>query len=103
MEVPTHASRMELSGYNAGRKFTYDFRESRLRKCASLIASLAPGRLLDIGCTNGEWACHWASRGWQTAGIDISQSNVASARDAGPRLHRRSAAQPCHGHHRSRA
>jgi len=28
-------------------------------------------------------ARHWATRGWDTAGIDISQDYVAAARDAG--------------------
>jgi SAM-dependent methyltransferase len=83
MDVPTHLSRVGLSAYNAARDFTYDLRESRLRKCTSLIASLPPGHLLDIGCTKGEWARHWASRGWDTAGVDISQNHVAIARDAG--------------------
>jgi len=74
---------VDLSAYNAGHEFSYDLRESRLRKCASLIESLPVGRLLDIGCTNGNWARHWATRGWDTAGIDISQDYVAAARDAG--------------------
>jgi hypothetical protein len=39
-----------LSAYNAGREFNYNLRESRLRKCASIIQSLPAGRLIDIGC-----------------------------------------------------
>jgi len=83
MDIPTQPSRLALSAYNAGRHFSYDLRESRLRKCASLIASLPAGRLLDIGCTNGEWARHWASRAWDTAGVDINEEQVAFARGAG--------------------
>ena len=83
MDISTQPSRVDLSAYNAGRDFSYDLRESRLRECAYLIASLPAGRLLDIGCIKGEWARHWASRGWDTAGIDISQDHVTAARDAG--------------------
>jgi SAM-dependent methyltransferase len=71
-----------LSTYNENHEFSYNFQESRLRKCASLIEALAVGRLLDIGCARGDWAVHWQKRGWKAAGIDVNRQNVASARDA---------------------
>jgi SAM-dependent methyltransferase len=72
-----------LSLYNASRDFNYNLRESRLRKCASVIQSLPIGHLLDIGCSNGEWALRWKARGWETTGLDINRDNVALARNAG--------------------
>lgn len=71
------------SNYNIATKFSYEMRESRLKECAKIIASLKPGRLLDIGCSSGDWAAHWHSRGWKCAGIDIDQKNVAIARQRG--------------------
>jgi ubiquinone/menaquinone biosynthesis C-methylase UbiE len=72
-----------LSAYNAGREFNYNLRESRLRKCASIIQSLPAGRLLDIGCSKGDWALRWQARGWETAGLDLNREHIALARDAG--------------------
>lgn len=75
------ATRMQrISTYNENHEFTYNFRESRLRKCASLIEALPVGRLLDIGCAQGDWASLWQKRGWQSAGIDVNRENVAAAR-----------------------
>jgi ubiquinone/menaquinone biosynthesis C-methylase UbiE len=73
----------ELSTYNADHEFSYNLEESRLRKCASIIESLPPGRLLDIGCSNGDWAQHWQTRGWVAAGIDVNQDKIAIAKLAG--------------------
>jgi len=83
LDVPDHPFAEALSAYNSGRGFRYELRECRLRKCASLIASLPKGRLLDVGCSDGEWAVLWRSRGWKVAGIDIDRDHVAVARDAG--------------------
>jgi SAM-dependent methyltransferase len=75
----------QLSTYNAGHEFSYNLKESRLRKCASLIDRLpiGRGRLLDIGCSNGEWALLWQRRGWHIAGIDVNREQVSLARGAG--------------------
>src|SRR6267378_2190920 len=37
------------SAYNEATKFTYELRESRLKKCHNIMESLPVGRLLDIG------------------------------------------------------
>jgi SAM-dependent methyltransferase len=58
-------------------------RESRLKKCVRLMNSLAPGRLLDIGCAKGDWGLFWQARGWHSAGIDIDREHVAVAKDRG--------------------
>jgi len=83
MEALNPDTTQSLSGYNATRDFGYDLRESRLRKCVSLIESLPAGRLLDVGCSQGDWALLWRSRGWSTAGVDINRDRVAIARNAG--------------------
>jgi 2-polyprenyl-3-methyl-5-hydroxy-6-metoxy-1,4-benzoquinol methylase len=72
-----------VSGYNEATKFVYELSESRLKKCVRLMEALAPGRLLDIGCSNGDWALLWKSRGWQAAGIDIDRDHIAIAKERG--------------------
>src|SRR5690242_1820088 len=72
-----------VSEYNSVTKFTYEMRESRLKKCARIIKSLSPGELLDIGCSTGDWASYWASQGWRCAGIDIDREHVEIARRRG--------------------
>lgn len=72
-----------ISDYNVATKFSYQMRESRLMKCAEIIASLRPGRLLDIGCSAGEWGAYWRDRGWKCAGVDIDQEHVQIAQRRG--------------------
>lgn len=63
-----------ITEYNSTRTFTYEMAEGRLKKCARLISGLPPGKLLDIGCSNGDWALHWKAGGWEPHGIDIDKS-----------------------------
>ena len=77
----------QLSAYNENHHFDYNFQESRLRKCAALIQGLPAGRLLDIGCAQGDWAALWQKNGWSAAGIDINAQNVTAARNAGLDAH----------------
>lgn len=72
-----------VSEYNQTKKFTYEMRESRLIKCSRIIASLKPGAMLDVGCSQGDWAAHWLSRGWRCAGVDIDLEHVNAARQKG--------------------
>lgn len=46
----------------------------------SLVASLTPGRALDLGCGEGGDAIWLARKGWQALGIDISKTAVERAR-----------------------
>jgi len=71
------------SAYNEAKKFTYEFRETRLKKCRNIIESLPVGRLLDIGCSTGDWAAHWQDKGWQCAGLDIDKEHVQLAQGRG--------------------
>lgn len=72
-----------VSEYNSDRTFTYELRESRLRKAARLIRGLAPGKLLDIGCSTGDWGLYWRERGWEPYGVDIDADHVEVARERG--------------------
>lgn len=72
-----------VSDYNATKKFVYETRESRLKKCVKIIASLPPGRMLDIGCSSGDWATYWQSANWQCAGVDIDREHIKIARERG--------------------
>lgn len=72
-----------VSEYNTTRKFPYELRESRLKKCAKMIAKLTHGDMLDLGCCRGDWCAYWQERGWRVAGADIDRENVAATLDRG--------------------
>jgi ubiquinone/menaquinone biosynthesis C-methylase UbiE len=72
-----------ISEYNNSTKFRYELRESRLKKCVKIIGSLPAGRLLDIGCSTGEWASLWQERGWRCSGVDIDREHLEIARQRG--------------------
>jgi len=72
-----------ITEYNNSTKFTYELRESRLDKCVKIIGSLPVGRLLDIGCSRGDWAALWQGRGWNCSGIDIDRKHLEIARQRG--------------------
>jgi SAM-dependent methyltransferase len=55
-------------------------KESRLKKCLKIIEGLPAGNLLDIGCSTGNWAAHWHSKGWRCSGIDIDQEHIEIAK-----------------------
>ena len=46
------------------------------------VASLAPGRALDVGCGEGADAIWLAQRGWTVTAIDISEVAMGRAREA---------------------
>lgn len=49
---------------------------------ADAVASLAPGRALDLGCGEGADVIWLAEQGWDATGIDISSVAIARAREA---------------------
>jgi 2-polyprenyl-3-methyl-5-hydroxy-6-metoxy-1,4-benzoquinol methylase len=71
------------SAYNEAKKFTYEFKESRLKKCLKIIESLPAGDMLDIGCSTGDWAGYWSDKGWRCSGIDIDREHIQMSRDRG--------------------
>ena len=44
------------------------------------LQGLAPGRLLDVGCGNGQFLATAAAVGWNATGIDFDEQAVAAAR-----------------------
>ncbi|HET6454723.1 MAG TPA: class I SAM-dependent methyltransferase [Armatimonadota bacterium] len=71
------------SQYHQGRSFSFDFREGRLKRCIGIIEKLAPGVLLDLGCSTGDWASYWAGQGWKCLAVDINTDAVEAARAKG--------------------
>jgi len=69
-----------ISSFNSGLTFEYELRESRLKKCQRIIQTLPAGRMLDIGCSTGEWGVYWQHRGWEASGIDIDRKHLEIAR-----------------------
>lgn len=53
---------------------------------AAHVASLPPGRALDLGCGAGRSAAWLADRGWQVTGVDFSGTAIALARERRPDL-----------------
>jgi len=47
-----------------------------------------PGRMLDVGCGNGELARAFARRGWRVAGVEPGAQAAARARAGGVEVHR---------------
>ncbi len=43
-----------------------------------------PGRLLDLGCGTGRLCRHFAAKGYECVGVDLSDEMLAKAREASP-------------------
>ena len=50
-------------------------------------ASVAPGRILDVGCGSGDLLEHFARRGWDTYGIDPKPGGSDAAARRGAKVH----------------
>jgi SAM-dependent methyltransferase len=48
-----------------------------------VLPSVAPGRMLEIGCASGAFLAQMAAEGWQVRGIEFSAKAAAAARAAG--------------------
>ena len=59
-------------------------KHSLYRKIDRVVAAMAPGRVLEVGCLDGRYLDELQSRGWAVAGIDImpQAANHIVAHDA---------------------
>ncbi len=73
----------EFSEYTKEKNYNVEIREGRLKRCFSIMRKLSPGLLLDIGCSDGEWARFWIDKGWQTYGLDLNSECVEIAKKRG--------------------
>ena len=66
------------------RAFALNLKESRVKKSIQIIQRISPkGRLLDVGCSTGEWALFWKNDGWESYGIDVNKENISQAEKKG--------------------
>lgn len=74
-----------LSTYNKeiDFKITFPPKDSRLKKCISIVNKIKPGKMLDIGCASGEWSEYWKNKGWDVYGVDVNETNVSLAQKKG--------------------
>ena len=73
-----------LSNFNMNRAFALNLKESRVKKSIQIIQRISPkGRLLDVGCSTGEWALFWKNDGWESYGIDVNKENISQAEKKG--------------------
>jgi SAM-dependent methyltransferase len=86
----------DLSSFNA-RQFSgwqVDLREGRLRKVARLLLREKPGRMLDIGCSDGVFTSPLIPAGWEITGTEISLAAARAARERGLRVVQADVARP---------
>jgi len=54
---------------------------------AERLPSVAPGRMLEVGCASGAFLHRMAARGWDVEGIEFSPEAAAAARPLGHPVH----------------
>lgn len=83
------ARRVEDSrAYTDDQLIKKDFFRRRAERLAARIAQRrGPGRLLDIGCAIGTELEVFRKKGWEVAGIELAESSLAFAREAGFAVH----------------
>jgi 2-polyprenyl-3-methyl-5-hydroxy-6-metoxy-1,4-benzoquinol methylase len=59
----------------------------RYRQPPFRLGGVAPGRMLDVGCGSGDLLEQFASRGWETYGIDPSAAATTAAASRGAQVH----------------
>ncbi len=59
----------------------------RYRRQPFQLDGVAPGRVLDVGCGSGDLLEQFATRGWQTYGVDPSAAATAAAASRGGEVH----------------
>jgi SAM-dependent methyltransferase len=59
----------------------------RFARVPLTVAGSAAGRVLDVGCGGGELLAHYATLGWETFGVDVSEAAASAARELGASVH----------------
>lgn len=59
----------------------------RNRKFVGYLAYEGDGRLLDLGCSIGQYVAEMQAAGWQAEGVDLVPEAIATGRRAGLNLH----------------
>jgi SAM-dependent methyltransferase len=73
------------AGWNEIFRNAVGFEHAPNRLLTDTVASLAPGRALDIAMGQGRNALYLAQRGWQVTGIDIADEGLQQARESAAR------------------
>ncbi len=53
----------------------------------SILPSLVPGRMLEVGCASGSYLHHMAGQGWQVQGVEFSEEAAQAATQLGYHVH----------------
>ncbi|MCL5411599.1 MAG: class I SAM-dependent methyltransferase [Patescibacteria group bacterium] len=64
-------------------KWNMDLRESRFKRIIELLVGEKPGKILDVGCSSGDFVAGFADLGWEPFGLEISNQKVAEAKKKG--------------------
>jgi SAM-dependent methyltransferase len=60
---------------------------ARLQLGLLTAAGIPPGRLLDVGCSSGEFMALAQEAGWRTTGVELGEATAAAARARGLDVH----------------
>ena len=72
----------EESGYQAG-KTTDDGSLSHLRHTKKILGSVKPGKLLDVGCSSGDFLITARDKGFEVDGIELNPRTAKQAKGRG--------------------
>lgn len=59
-----------------------------LRHRERALLGSAPGKILDVGCGDGDFLLHLIRRGWRGVGTEVSEAGCRRARSRGVEVHR---------------
>ncbi len=68
------------------QRFRVPFKEPRVFKSFNILKRFTPGKILDIGCSTGEFIEELKKLGWDVYGVDIAENALVGARDKGLRV-----------------